>query len=224
VTGLLTAVNTLEPAYTKYASSRVVRPAPLAPPPLRCCERHRAVTRMGHQDPSGDDYEMTVLEIDSVNHRSVIKDLFVVEVRPAPTLPQRGPCLTPLMRCATPRARAHTHIHTPPPPPTHQRLQEEVYWLVRKEFLRGHSGTRDAVAPVNRIKSFFSDISSKLWDVVAKAVPATSAPAQPAHADEATADAVPPVTDAATAPEVAAPLAAHDTAAAATGAAGHQSG
>ena len=93
VTGLLQTVNTLQPAYTKYWSSIEVRTHPRERAGGDACVCAGAArlkkaglaritaSRLGQDPSSGDSYDLTVVEIDSVSHRAVIKDLFVVEVR-----------------------------------------------------------------------------------------------------------------------------------------------
>ena len=135
-----------------------------------------------------------MIEIDSVSHRSVIKDSFVVEVRlTGNTGPARASC--------THRGFVGFGAHGP------QRLQEEIYWLVRKEFLRGHLLADRETAPVNRMVEFFSTVSVKFWEILrpagAVATPAAdaaapasttadaAAPGAPDSADDASDSAVP---------------------------------
>ena len=112
------------------------------------------------QDEGGDTQEMTVIEVDSVSHRSVIKDLFVVEVgcRAWVAAPYRQSQSDDTFHVrALGRSRA-----------AFQRLQDEMYWLVRKEFLRGRPLSRDQSVPVNRITQFFSTVTEKFWEVLYK--------------------------------------------------------
>ena len=49
-----------------------------------------------------------------------------------------------------------------------QRLEEELIWLIRADFLRKGGVGRDEPVPVSRITDFFSSVSVKFLDILYK--------------------------------------------------------